>query len=236
MSVPINKRLLACASLVRDGAVLADVGTDHGYLPIHLLQNGRATRAVLSDINEGPLRKAEKNVREAGLLGKVSLYLCDGAKALSSLGITDYCIAGMGGELIASIISSAPQMRNGDVRLILQPMSKPEALRTYLYESGFDIEKELYVKDEGKYYVCIQAVYVGERVVFCAPDAHFGKACFFESGMSPDMIGYMMEKKTALCRMIEGKRIGGADTERDEALLSALLERLDKNSAKGFDL
>ena len=225
MISPINKRLLCCASLVRDGAVLGDVGTDHGYLPIYLLKVGKIDRAVLSDINEGPLSKARENVSENSLCDKCRLVLCDGASAISDLGITDYCIAGMGGELIASILSKAPHLKDGAIRLVLQPMSRPEALRAFLWDNGFRIITEQYVVDDGKKYVCICAEYKGEPVDYSVADSYFGKEeCFLN--VSPAMLEYMNERKCALLRMIEGKHRGGIDARDDEELFSELVRRL----------
>ena len=103
----LDKRLLSCADYVRAGAVFADIGTDHGYLPLFLLRSGRIERAYLSDVNEGPLSSARANAASEGLLDRCEFTLADGAAALSGKGITDYAICGMGGELIASIIDAA---------------------------------------------------------------------------------------------------------------------------------
>lgn len=231
MSAPINKRLLACASLVREGAVLGDIGTDHGYLPIYLLEKGIISRAVLSDINEGPLAKAKANIAAAGLSDKAELKLCDGASALCEMGITDYCIAGMGGELIAAIIAAAPHLHREGIRLILQPMSKQEILRSYLWDNGFSIERELYVTDEGKHYVCLMVIYVGGAAEYSSADALFGKEeCFLS--VSEPMLCYMRSKKSSLMRVIEGKRLGAQDSSEEQMLLSSLIQRLDKTNRK----
>lgn len=228
MSVPINKRLLACASLVRRGATLADVGTDHGYLPIHLLLSGKITHAVLSDINEGPLAKARENVGLFGLSDKVELVLSDGAADLFGRGITDLTIAGMGGELIADIISRAEYLKEDGVRLILQPMSRAEALRSYLWDSGFSIEREIYVTDEGKHYVCLLAQFTGEKTEYTGADALFGKAEHFASP-TDDMIAYMRGKRRSLLKIIEGKRLGGADVSDEAELICELDRRITKD-------
>ncbi len=228
MRAYINKRLLACASLVREGALLGDIGTDHGYLPIYLLLEGKISRAVLSDINEGPLKKAEMNVRAAGLSEKVTLRLCDGATELCGLDITDYCIAGMGGELIASIIAGAPHLFSEDIRLILQPMSKPEALRSFLFCNGFSIEREVYTEDDGKYYVCLLAKYAGGNTEYSSADAAFGKEEAFYAAKSDDMLVYMAERERSLLRVIEGKRMGGGEAKAEEELLFELKSRLGR--------
>ena len=95
----IDARLLSAAEYVRAGAVFADIGTDHGYLPVFLLKNGIIERAVLTDINEHPLESARESVRAEGLSDRVDFYLTDGALGLEGLGITDVAVCGMGGEL-----------------------------------------------------------------------------------------------------------------------------------------
>ena len=90
----LDKRLLSCAGYVRAGAVFADIGTDHGYLPLFLLRSGRIERAYLSDVNRGPLSSAERNARDEGFYDKCEFILTDGAYALRDKGITDYAICG----------------------------------------------------------------------------------------------------------------------------------------------
>lgn len=225
MRIAINKRLRTAASLVRDGAILADVGTDHAYLPIYLLEQGKIEKAILSDINEGPLNKARENVKKYGFEDKAEFFLCDGASALSGLGITDYTICGMGGELIADIIDKAPEIKNEKINLILQPMSKQEVLRRYLFENGFEINNEVYVTDECKHYVCILAHFSGKTQDFSDADVYFGKEKFFKNE-TEDFLNFMKAKLAALTVTVEGKMRGGLDTEFESGLLSTLKERL----------
>ena len=103
--INISPRLLSAADFVRQDAILADIGTDHAYLPLFLLSEGRIKKAFCSDVNEGPLASARANADAAGLLDRVEFTLADGADALSGRGITDYAICGMGGELISDIVS-----------------------------------------------------------------------------------------------------------------------------------
>ena len=224
--MPINKRLLVCSELVREGAVLADVGTDHAYLPIYLLAQSKIERAVLSDINQGPLNKARENSEKAGFIDRVELKLCNGAKELSDTGATDYAICGMGGELIADIIKHAPHLKNENINLILQPMSKPEALREYLFSNGFEILKERYVTDTGKHYVCILARYSGVNTPYERVDIHFGTRSVFKNAKSQEELIYMNEKIKSLKRAVDGKRLGGIDADSETELLSALCERM----------
>lgn len=222
----ISKRLLAAADLVREGAVLADVGTDHAYLPIYLLTMGKISRAVLSDINEGPLASARANAASSGVSHLVRTRLCDGASELSGEGATDYTILGMGGELIADIIAAAPHLKDPALRIIIQPMSRPEAARRALFTLGFSIKKEVYCTDAGKHYVLMCAEYSGSPESFTEADLHFGKAEHFKKPLSAEGIEYMKEKERVLLKIISGKEAGGDPTDKERELLLALRERI----------
>ena len=128
---PLSPRLAACAALVEPGARLIDVGTDHAYLPVHLLLAGRVAAPVwATDVNEGPLDRARRTALRAGLAEKMLFARTDGLAGLDPASADTVVIAGMGGETIAAILSAAaPGWRKGH-RFILQPMTKaPELLR-----------------------------------------------------------------------------------------------------------
>lgn len=220
----LNSRLRSAAGFVRQGAVFADIGTDHAYLPIFLLSEGRISSAHLSDINEGPLESARRNVMEAGYLDKSRFYLTDGAEALSGLGITDFAICGMGGELIADIIEAAPHLANENINLILQPMTRQAYLRTYLASHGFIILDESYSYDSGKYYVCIMARYSGGVRQISPSEAEIGikktHPCEKEA-----RIGYLYRRAAALSRAVRGK---GESAEEEKAVLLDVLSYLSE--------
>ncbi len=153
-SIHLDGRLSAAAQLVRPGGVLADVGTDHGYLPAYLVQSGRILRAVASDVKEGPLQSARETVERCGLQERVELILSDGLANVPVEQVTDICIAGMGGELICRIIGDCPALQDPAKRLILQPMTNAGTVRRYLYENGFQILEERAVID-GPYTYCV---------------------------------------------------------------------------------
>ena len=222
--IKVGERLLSASRFVRQGAYFADIGTDHAYLPVFLLLEGKISRAVCSDINAGPLEVAKKNAEEYGVSGKVDFVLTDGAGALSGRGITDYAICGMGGELIADIIERAPQLRDVGVRLILQPMSREGILRRYLAESGFSIIGESYSYDGGKYYISMAVEYTGEKRVISDCCAEFGD--IYKALPSEEAEGYLKKKISALEKTSRGKMLGGEDNSYEEALISEAKERL----------
>ncbi len=222
----LDARLMSAAELVRQGAVFADIGTDHAHLPIFLLECGRIERAVLSDVNEGPLSAALAGVREHGLEERVELVLTDGAAALAGKGITDYAVCGMGGELIARIVSDAPNMKEPGVRLILQPMSRQSVLRTELARLGFSVIEEKYSYADGKYYVCMLAEYTKEPKEIDAISAELGSAPRLESEI-PAYVGYLEAKLRATVRARDGKLSGGGSADAESALCEALASAIN---------
>ena len=226
-------RLLSAGSLVRRGAVFADVGTDHGYLPIALLRDGVIRRAILTDLREGPLSAAKENVAAAGLSGQVQFFLTDGAAALgvnvtpliAGLGVTDLAICGMGGELIAAILSRAPFLKDARVRLILQPMTRAAFLRRYLLENGFAIEEEICSLEAGKAYICLAASYCGEAIGCDDLYAEFG-ALLSRRPATEAESAYIRARLCALDRARAGKIRGGESAAYEERVLAAARARL----------
>lgn len=170
----LSPRLLAAAKFVRSGAFVADVGTDHAYLPIYLCAEGRIKGAVASDINEGPVARAMINVAGYRLGRKIKVLRADGLSGLDAYSPTDILICGMGGELIAEIIKSAEWTKNRKIRLVLQPMTHADKLRAYLLANGFSIVDEAIVKDD-KIYQIICAEYVGEVSEYTPIELIFGR-------------------------------------------------------------
>ena len=138
----LSPRLRMVAELVPAGVRLADVGTDHAYLPAALLQEGKIPFAIAADLRQGPLASARATVRRYGLEGKVAFRLCDGLTGIQAEEVDSVAIAGMGGETIAAILAAAPWTRERDVPLILQPMSSMPELRKWLAENGYRIIRE----------------------------------------------------------------------------------------------
>ena len=225
MKNAIGARLLSAAEFVRQGAYLADVGTDHAYLPLFLLGCGRIRHAFCSDVNAGPLERARANACDRGLADRITFTLADGAAALAGHGITDYAICGMGGELIADIIERAPHLRDGGVNLLLQPMTRAGHLRRYLANAGFATLAESYSTDAGKHYVAILAHYDGVAREISDADSELGCEGCETLGLI-HKVAYLKEKIRAYTRAAEGKRLGGESAEREMMLISAAEERL----------
>lgn len=215
----LSERLLAVASLVRDGAVLADIGTDHAYLPIALLQSGKIKSAVCADINEGPLSLAKMNAKKAGVDSKIKFYLSDGFDKIPSDGITDVSICGMGGELILDIVSRATPFLSNGARLILQPMSREWVLRRGLYSLGFEIVREEFTFDTGKYYILMLVRFTGEKKDIDETVAYVGDSKT-RAEISKAQIGYFKTKRRALQKSVDGLlKSGKACPEKEKIIL-----------------
>ena len=223
MKHPLGKRLLSAANFVRQGAYLADIGTDHAYLPLFLLDRGVIGRAVCADINEGPLASAVENARECGLSDRITFKLTNGAIGLSDMGITDYAICGMGGELIAEIIDASEHLKEKGVHLILQPMTKQAHLRRYLAKEGFSILSEDYSHEAGRYYLTILAEYCGTVREISDFEAEFGTPPRDE-GRTYEMRGYFEAKIRTLKKIRDGKKSSG-ESDIPEALIIEEYER-----------
>ena len=160
----LGPRLALCASLVREGSLFCDVGTDHAYLPIWLLKMGKISRALACDVNPGPLEAARRDGDRYEVGEELSFRLSDGLRQVSPQEAEDIAIAGMGGELILRIIEETPWLRNEGKRLILQPMSSVPELREGLKELGFAVLKEEAAQEGTKVYSAFAVQYTGAPV------------------------------------------------------------------------
>lgn len=154
----LSKRLTAVAALVTPGGRLADVGTDHGYIPIYLAKKGMISHAVAMDINKGPLLRAQDHIFREHLEEKIETRRSDGLKELSPGEADTAVIAGMGGALTVSILGEGGRILDGLKELILQPQSEIAKVRYWLEENGWQITDEDMVEEDGKYYPMMKAV------------------------------------------------------------------------------
>jgi tRNA (adenine22-N1)-methyltransferase len=160
----LDNRLRLCAHFVRDGAKLADIGTDHAYLPVWLCRIGRCPCAVAADINPDPLKRGMTTIAEAGLSDKISTRLSNGLKEINSDEVDDIVIAGMGGELIAKILEECSFAKDSSKHFILQPMTKSEVLIKWLCENGFEIIEQDCCVAAKKCYTILLVKYTGKAL------------------------------------------------------------------------
>ncbi len=170
----LSPRLRCLAEEVPPGARLADVGTDHAYLPVRLLQEGKVSRAIAADIRPGPLERARRTASRYSMEAHISFRLCDGLADIRPDEADTIVIAGMGGETIAGILGAAPWTGAGSHLFLLQPMSSIPDLRIWLQDHHFYIEKEHIIAEGRKYYV-IMVVRSGESQTMTAGEYWAGR-------------------------------------------------------------
>ena len=158
MAIHLSKRLTALANMVTDGNRLADIGTDHGYIPIYLCQTGKIPSALAMDIGKGPLQQAQTHIAEHGLSEQIKTRLSDGMAALQFGEADTILIAGMGGGLVMKILSEGAEKLTGKEELILQPQSEIALVREFLRVRNFQILNEDMILEDGKYYPMMRAV------------------------------------------------------------------------------
>ncbi|MBP2626343.1 MAG: hypothetical protein H6Q68_1054 [Firmicutes bacterium] len=153
----LSGRLAALAAFVPQGARMADIGTDHAYLPIELVQKNIAISAVAGDVHIGPYQAAKDNIEGLGLHNKISVRFGDGLSVLSPGEVDTVIIAGMGGSTIIEILNSNPEITSTLSRLILQPMVATATVRRWLSTNKWRIIDEALVQDDGRLYEIVVA-------------------------------------------------------------------------------
>ena len=178
----ISKRLEKVASFVPQGAILLDVGSDHAYLPIELVERGQIEAAIAGEVVEGPYQSAVKNVEAHDLKEKIQVRLANGLAAFEEADqVSVITIAGMGGRLIATILEEGLDKLSNIQRLILQPNNREDDLRIWLQEHGFQIVAESILEEAGKFYEIL--VVEAGQMKLSASDIRFGP--FLSKEVSP---------------------------------------------------
>lgn len=148
----LSKRLQAIADFVKEGSIVADIGTDHGHIPIYLIENNICSKVIASDISAPSLEKTISYVKDLGYARKVDTRLGNGLEGIEPYEVDTVIIAGMGGILIRDILEKDDKITNSIKNFIFQPMIGSEELRKYLYENKFKVVDEKLVKEDGKFY------------------------------------------------------------------------------------
>ena len=226
--IELDSRLGQIASMVRPGARVADVGTDHGLLIAFLLSQGIAPEGIACDIRPKPLEKARTLLAQLGLESRSRCILCDGLREVSPQWVDDIVIAGMGGEMIAHIIEEAPWLRSAEKHLLLQPMTKVEFLRGFLAENGFETREEIPVASGEFVYSVLSVYYTGQVGAPSSLERWIGKV---DQAPYPDTIAYLRRVERTLAERVEG--LGRAkepnpQLEEYEVLLTQLRERMNR--------
>ena len=213
----LTPRLRALADLVPQDARLADVGTDHAYLPVWLLLQGRISRAIAADLREGPLNRARETARQYQVEDKVSFRLCDGLSLVDREEVDVISIAGMGGETIAAILQAAPWAR--EKLLLLQPMTSFPDLRLWLQQHAYAIQKERIVR-EGERLYTVWVVTAGAMEPLTPAELWAGR----QDREDPLRAAYLELMESKAKRALEGHL---ASRQRDEGEIRRLTRVLE---------
>ena len=215
----LTDRLLKIASLVTEGKRVADIGTDHGYIPVYLLNQGKVPYAILADVNKGPLENARGEVRHNKLLDKVDLRLGSGIEVLVKGEVDEVIIAGMGGILISELLEAKLEVAHSLDKLILQPMQAQNELRKYLLNNGFEILDEVLVKEDFRIYEIIIAKYTGKNTVV-SDEIYYEVGTKLIENKDP-LLNEFIDKKiymyNSIIKKIEGKSSEGIEKKIKES-------------------
>ncbi len=224
--IKLDSRLQSVASLVRQGSVTADIGTDHGYLLCWLIENKICPCGIASDLRKGPLDNARQTVELCGLTDKVQLVLSDGLMNIKENSCDDIVIAGMGGILISEILEKAKWICNNKIRIIAQPMTHAEYLRKFLCDNGFEIEKEVASSDGKRYYCALAAKYTGEKKQYNESYYYLGeltKSTDETTEKYIDKLIYTLEKK-----LVAQQSAGVSDCEELKHLIQEIKQKTNR--------
>ena len=232
---PLSRRLQRIADCVRPGSRAADIGTDHGYLPIYLYRTGRASHVYACDVREGPLARAAAHVKDYGCTAGVTLRRGDGLSCLEAGEADTVILAGMGGALICRILSEGGHLfeKESPLRLILSPQSEYWRVRRYLQQHACIIEDEHMLVDEGKYYVIMDGVYDPRREAEPYTEAEYYGGKRLIEKKDPVLRRYLTERR-ALLEQIAGQAAGDPgrmeELNRERALAAQVLSGLCEES------
>lgn len=230
-TIKLSNRLQTLASYVSKGANIADIGTDHGYIPVWLAQMGNVNKIVAADINKGPLEHAKRTAEEYGVSDIINFRLCSGLNFADSTEYDTVIIAGMGGELIASILEAAPWTKH-NTTLILQPNTKIQDLVEWLIQNGYSIQHTKLVKEAGKYYQILIVCGGSDHIIENESNRLIHPLYFkLRDQLLPEYIDHLIDRyKHAEQGMLTAKQ-ESAELKRTQTLISDLEEMKKETEA-----
>ena len=194
----LSKRLQAVADLVSEGLVVADVGTDHGYIPIYLIETKKSPKAFAMDVNKGPLLRAKEHIAEHGLETRIETRLSDGVRALQKGECDCVVVAGMGGALTIKIMEEGKDIFRSLKEFVLQPQSELQKVRAYLCENAYFIAEENMVLEDGKFYPMFRVIN-GQSEEYQAIELCYGKLLLEQKNT---VLKNFLEKEKAVKELI----------------------------------
>ena len=220
----LSKRMQMVSDLVTRGGVLADIGCDHGFVSIYLIEKGICPKVIAMDVNEGPLLRAREHIEERGLTEYIDIRLSDGMEKLQMQEADSILIAGMGGRLVIKILSDYMDKAKALKEVILQPQSELHLVRRFLSEQGFHIVKEDMTEENGKYYPAIKAVWKeGKTVMLQEKEEWFGPCLLKDKNAV--LLEYLQREKTKFVQILNEIENSGKseDSTKKETVKDRLL-------------
>ena len=196
----LSKRLLTVASMVENDSVVADIGTDHAYIPIYLVEQGVCKKAIAMDVNPGPLERAREHILASGLSEQIVTRLSDGLAKLSENEADTYVIAGMGGPLMVSILARRMDLLQKGKTLVLQPQSEIGEVREFLIHNHYKIIREEMFYDMEKTYVAMKAIISKESITYTKTQYIFGKLLLEK--LDPVLFEYLQKQKEVYEKLV----------------------------------
>lgn len=231
-SMQLSKRLEAIVKLAGTCHCVADVGTDHGYIPIYMTEHHLTEKAIAMDVNKGPLERAQRNIRAYRMEQQITTRLSDGVAKLKAMEADCVIIAGMGGLLTIRILEAGKEILTTVPTMILQPQSEIGQVRKFLAEHGYRITAEDMVLDEGKYYPMMRVEH-GSQEEWTEQEYAFGKYLIVSD--NPVLLEFL-EKEEKLCgeilQSLKGKSGEHIEKRRGEILERQELVRLAKEQMR----
>lgn len=219
----LSERLIAIANLVPNNSIVADIGTDHGYIPAYLIENEISKKVIGTDISKGSLDKIIEYVKEIGFGEKIDTRLGNGLEVIKPYEVDTVIIAGMGGLLIRDILEDNKKISNSITNFIFQPMVAAKELREYLIENNFEIIKEELIKEENKYY---EIIYAKKGKSFIEKEIYFEISPLLIENNHP-LLKEFIENKINMSEKIK-KDLEGIDTEKSQERYYELTNRINR--------
>lgn len=209
----ISERLKAVAGMVTKGKKVADIGTDHGYVPIYLVENSICSKVYAMDINEGPLKIADKNIAIHGLSDKIETIQSNGMEKLKDNMVDGAIISGMGGDLIVDILSRGKNIK-GINELVLSPHRRVDLVRKYLLENNWEIIDEKMLIDSGKYYTIIKALKNDKKLhMYSDVELKYGKILLDNKDLV--LKGYLKKEYLKFAEIFEKMKANKSDNMQE---------------------
>lgn len=217
--VRLSNRMKAIVNMV-DEETVADIGCDHAFVSIALIQSGKASRVIAMDVKQGPVHIARENISAYRMEDKIQIRLSDGFAALEEREAVCAVIAGMGGQLMADILRAGnSHMKNG-IHLVLQPQSEMHVVRAYLHSVGYEIIREDMLREDGKYYTVMKAVPAGKKVPeYSDAELRYGRLLL--ESRNPVLMEYLKDRYEQNRRL--GENLKRADTGKSRERAAQLL-------------